>query len=173
LWGAAFAVPSFYWAAGGLAGASSTVSPALVELAAQRDPGIVAALWLTGALKLLGAVLGLALARYRAWGPRTAAMLQLLACGAGVVLVWHGALFIGDGLLVQVHLIAPAPTCAPSPAGTPTCGSLVPARRAGLPARRPRRPRRSPTYISTIAAAGGALGGLNLSAAALAIGLTG
>ena len=105
VWGFVFALPSFYWALGGTAGAASTISPQLVELARQHDPGFIAVLWVTGVLKVVGGMLGLALARPGAWGRRMSCVLQLLAWGAGVLLVWHGALFIGQGFLVQAHII--------------------------------------------------------------------
>lgn len=56
VWGFVSAVPSFYWAMGGLAGAASTISPSLVKLAQDRNPGFVAVLWLTGVLKVVGGV---------------------------------------------------------------------------------------------------------------------
>ncbi|MEU4208436.1 DUF3995 domain-containing protein [Streptomyces sp. NPDC026206] len=105
VWGFVFAVPSFYWGMGGLAGAASTVSPALVELARERDPGFVAVLWVTGVLKVVGGLLGLALARRRAWGRGMSRVLQLAGWGGAVLLVWHGALFVGQGLLVQAHVL--------------------------------------------------------------------
>ncbi|MFE9423064.1 DUF3995 domain-containing protein [Kitasatospora sp. NPDC006697] len=99
-WGLSFAVPSFVRALGGTAGASSTVAPALVEAAQRHDPGIIAALWATGVLKVVGALLGLALARRRPWPQRGESALRFLAWGAGVLLVWHGLLFIAHGVLV-------------------------------------------------------------------------
>ncbi|WP_052230041.1 DUF3995 domain-containing protein [Streptomyces sp. CT34] len=109
VWGFVFAVPSFYWALGGLTGAQSTVSPSLVHLVEERNAGFIAVLWLTGVLKVVGGLLGLALVRRRAWGRGMSCLLQLLAWGAGVLLVWHGALFVGQGLLVEVHAVELAP----------------------------------------------------------------
>ncbi|MGS2648688.1 DUF3995 domain-containing protein [Streptosporangium sp. LJ11] len=108
-----FAVPSFYWAMGGLAGAASTISPSLIKLAQEQNPGFLAVLWVTGMLKVVGALLGLALVRRRAWGRGMDCLLQLMAWGAGVLLVWHGALFVGQGLLVQAHIIELAPELLP------------------------------------------------------------
>ncbi|QHC26609.1 DUF3995 domain-containing protein [Streptomyces sp. GS7] len=113
VWGFAFAVPSFYWAMGGLAGAASTISPSLVELARERNPGFITVLWVTGVLKVVGGMLGLSLVRRRTWGRGMNRLLQLTAWGAGVLLVWHGALFVGQGLLVQTHVIALAPELLP------------------------------------------------------------
>ena len=108
-----FAVPSFYWAIGGLAWASSTISPSLVQLAQERNPGFIAVLWATGVLKVVGGMLGLALVHRRVWGRGMSRLLQLMAWGAGVLLVWHGVLFVGQGLLVQAHIIKLAPELAP------------------------------------------------------------
>ncbi len=113
VWGFVFAVPSFYWAMGGLAGAASTISPSLIKLAQEQNPGFLAVLWVTGMLKVVGALLGLALVRRRAWGRGMDCLLQLMAWGAGVLLVWHGALFVGQGLLVQAHIIELAPELLP------------------------------------------------------------
>ncbi|MGC5015563.1 DUF3995 domain-containing protein [Streptosporangium sp. DT93] len=105
VWGFLFAVPSFYWALGGTAGVESTISPQLVELARQQDSGMLAVLWVTGALKVVGGLLGLALVRRRPWGHGMNCLLQLMAWGAGVLLAWHGAQFIVQGLLVQAGLV--------------------------------------------------------------------
>ncbi|MEV7414060.1 DUF3995 domain-containing protein [Streptomyces sp. NPDC089919] len=113
VWGFAFAVPSFYWALGGLAGASTAVAPSLVELARERNPGFIAVLWVTGALKAAGGLLGLALVRRRPWGRAGDRLLQLSAWGAAVLLVWHGALFVGQGLLVQAGVVGVDPELLP------------------------------------------------------------
>ncbi|MGA5823218.1 DUF3995 domain-containing protein [Kitasatospora sp. NPDC094028] len=108
VWGFSFAVPSFYWALGGTALASSTVSPSLVRLMEEHDAGFVAVLWITGLLKAVGGVLGLALVGGRGWGRRQRwadRVLQLMAWGAAVLLVWHGALFVGQGLLTQAGVV--------------------------------------------------------------------
>lgn len=172
VWGLVFAAPSFYWAIGGLTGAASTVSPSLVKLAQQRDPGIVAALWVTGALKLAGALLGLALARRRQSGRWPGRVLQFLAWGAGVLLIWHGVLFVGDGLLVQAHVLAMSPDLrAVSRWYTYLWGpwfvlgglAFVQAARAG-------RRRTIDRHAATAAIAGG-VGAAVLSAGALVVGL--
>ncbi|MFI6512481.1 DUF3995 domain-containing protein [Streptosporangium sp. NPDC050855] len=113
VWGFVFAVPSFYWAMGGTAGVESTISPQLVELARRQDPGMLAVLWVTGVLKVVGGMLGLALARRRPWGPGMNRLLQLMAWGAGVLLAWHGAQFIVQGLLVQAGLVEIPPAALP------------------------------------------------------------
>ncbi|KAA2261945.1 DUF3995 domain-containing protein [Solihabitans fulvus] len=172
VWGFAFAVPSFYWALGGVTGASSTVAPALVQLARDRDPAFLTVLWVTGALKVVGGLLGLALARRRAWGLGMSRLLQFLAWGAGVLLVWHGALFVGQGLLMQAHVIDLDPALQPinrwytylwGPWFLAGGVALVLAARA----RFDRTDRRG----ATIAGAVGGLGALLLSAAALVLGV--
>ncbi|MFS1302153.1 DUF3995 domain-containing protein [Streptosporangium longisporum] len=113
VWGFVFAVPSFYWAMGGMGGVESTISPQLVELARRQDPGLIAVVWATGVLKVVGGVLGLALVRRRPWGRTANCLLQLMAWGAGVLLAWHGALFVVQGLLVQAGLIEVNPESVP------------------------------------------------------------
>ncbi len=53
MWALAFALMSFYWAAGGTLGAN-TLATGIANLSEKRDFWFVAILWLTGALKLLG-----------------------------------------------------------------------------------------------------------------------
>ncbi|MEX2983731.1 DUF3995 domain-containing protein [Streptomyces sp. C36] len=112
-WGFAFAVPSFYWAVGGLAGAESTIAPALVKLVRERDTGFVTVLWVTGVLKVVGGLLGLALIRDRVGKRGPNRLLQLMAWGAAVLLVWHGALFVLQGLLVETHVVGLDPELRP------------------------------------------------------------
>ncbi|MFE9555647.1 DUF3995 domain-containing protein [Streptomyces sp. NPDC006703] len=106
-WGLVFALPSFYWAAGGVAGAATTVAPALVRLVQERAMWFIVVLWVTGLLKVVGGLLGLALVG--SWGRRGSPLLQLAGCGAGVLLVWHGGLFLVQGLLVQSGIVTIAP----------------------------------------------------------------
>lgn len=173
VWGFVFAVPSFYWAMGGLAGASSTVAPSLVHLVQERNPGFIAVLWVTGALKIVGGMLGLALVHRRVWGCGMNRLLQLMAWGAGVLLVWHGALFVGQGLLVQADIIKLAPELVPisrwytylwGPWFVAGGVAFMFAARAHLNGAADRRD-------ATIAGMVGGLGALVLSAAALAAGI--
>ena len=106
VWGAAFAIPSFVWAAGSTFGAQSTVSPSLVKLAQDRVPWFVAVLVITGLLKVFGAVLGVGLTRPRGrWLGRT-----MVFCGgaAALLLTWHGGLFVVQGVLVKTGAFAVA-----------------------------------------------------------------
>ncbi|RJL25117.1 DUF3995 domain-containing protein [Bailinhaonella thermotolerans] len=97
-WGFLFAAPSVYWALGGTSGITSTISPALVDLAERRVPWFVATLWVTAALKVAGGLLGLAL--LRRWGRLASLLLELASWGAAVLLAWHGLQFIGQGALI-------------------------------------------------------------------------
>jgi hypothetical protein len=95
-WAFVFAVPSFYWAAGGTGGLDSTVSPDLVRLAHEQVPWFVAVLWITGAMKVFAGLVALSLAKK--WGMIFPSwMLLILAWGAGTLLAFHGALFVDVG----------------------------------------------------------------------------
>jgi len=104
VWGLFFALPSFLWALGGTAGAQTTVSPSLVTLAQERVTWFVVVLWVTGVLKLIGALVGLGLTRR--WGTATGRGLVCCGWGAAVLLVWHGLLFVIGGVLVESGVIA-------------------------------------------------------------------
>jgi hypothetical protein len=106
-WAFVFAVPSFYWSAGGTVSLESTVSPDLVRLAHERVPWFVAVLWVTGAMKAFAGLLALALVR-RWGGIFPGWMLLILTWGAGTLLAWHGALFVAGGALALGGFI-PAP----------------------------------------------------------------
>jgi hypothetical protein len=109
-WAFVFAVPSLYWVAGGTGGLDSTVSPDLVRLAYERIPWFVAVLWITGGMKVFAGLVALALVRR--WGRLfPGRMLLVLAWGAGTLLAWHGALFVGAGSLMLGGFV-------PGPAGS-------------------------------------------------------
>ncbi|WP_020662626.1 DUF3995 domain-containing protein [Amycolatopsis benzoatilytica] len=102
-WGILFAIPSFVWATGTTFGADSTVSPTLVQLARDGVPWFIAVLVVTGLLKLFGAVIGLGLLKPRSrWAGRT-----LVFCGGGaaILLLWHGGLFVVQGVAVRAGLL--------------------------------------------------------------------
>ncbi|MFD8980453.1 DUF3995 domain-containing protein [Streptomyces sp. NPDC059564] len=109
-WGFLFAVPSFLWASGGTFGARSTVAPSLIKLADDRVPWFLAVLWVTGFLKLFGALIGIGLTRRR--GTWTGRLLVFCGGGAAVLLVWHGCLFVVHGVLVEAGARAVAPDLA-------------------------------------------------------------
>lgn len=86
-WAAGFGALSCAWGAGATVGAG-TVGVELERLARERDPGMVATLWATGALKLAAAALVLALAH--GWTRRGVGWRALRwavgAAGAGMAL---------------------------------------------------------------------------------------
>jgi hypothetical protein len=85
-WALAFSGISFYWAAGGTSG-GETIGPAITKLA--HDPAFTAILWSTGALKLVGGVLALALVQ--PWGRRLPRRLLLAAAwGGGILMILYG-----------------------------------------------------------------------------------
>ncbi|WP_234315170.1 DUF3995 domain-containing protein [Streptomyces globisporus] len=106
-WGFLFAVPSFVWALGGTFGVQATVAPSLVKLAHDRVTWFLAVLWLTGLLKLFGALVGIGLTRRR--GKWTGRSMMFCGGGATVLLVWHGCLFVVHGVLVEAGAYAAAP----------------------------------------------------------------
>ncbi|GHG74670.1 DUF3995 domain-containing protein [Streptomyces griseocarneus] len=110
LWGLLFAVPSFAWAMGFTFGARTTVSPSLVKLADDRVAWFVAVLWVTGLLKVFGALLGVGLTRRR--GRRIGRLLAFCGGGAAVLLVWHGGFFVAHGVLVEAGARSVAPDLA-------------------------------------------------------------
>jgi hypothetical protein len=99
----AFAVPSLYWAAGGMAGVG-TLGGRIEELARQRDTGLVVATWVAFALKILGGILALALVR--SWGRRLPRRAVLLTSWAGaVLLIVYGALQTGTVALIAAGVV--------------------------------------------------------------------
>ncbi len=103
VWSLVFAAASFYWTAGGTAGVAT------IGGAVQRLPEIVAILWVTGALKVIGGLLALTLVR--PWGrvlPHR--LLVTLAWVGGVGMTAYGAipLFV-NGLMVAGILSVPEP----------------------------------------------------------------
>ncbi|KAA2254459.1 DUF3995 domain-containing protein [Solihabitans fulvus] len=101
--GLLYALVSAYWALGGTAGVD-TLGGKLEELARARQPGLIAVVWVTVALKLAGGVLGLALVR--PWGRRPPRWMVLTAgWGATALLVLYGGVLVGVQALVQAGVI--------------------------------------------------------------------
>ncbi len=88
-------------------GARTTVAPSLVKLADDRVAWFVAVLWVTGLLKVVGALIGIGLTRRR--GRWIGRLMVFCGGGAAVLLVWHGCLFVAHGVLVEagIHSVAP------------------------------------------------------------------
>lgn len=97
VWGLIFAAISFYWGSGGTFGLD-TIGGSIEAMARRGDAAIFAAVWITGALKLFGAVLASALVRE--WGRRLPQRpLLALAWAAAVLLTLYGAFLVaGDAL---------------------------------------------------------------------------
>lgn len=98
-WGLVFALISFYWGAGGTVGLD-TIGGTIERLALAHNTAIFVAVWVTGLLKLAGAILALALVR--PWGGRLPRRpVSVLAWTAAVLLSLYGAvLVVGDALAV-------------------------------------------------------------------------
>jgi len=105
--GLLYALASVYWAAGGTVGLA-TVGGELERLLRSRATGMVAVVWLTAALKLAGALLGLALARDRR-GPLPRWAVPALSWTAAAVLTLYGGVLVAGQVLVQLGAVAPAP----------------------------------------------------------------
>jgi hypothetical protein len=99
-----FAAMSFYWAAGGMAGAE-TLGTKISELAHEREPGFVATLWITAVVKLLGG--GFALALARPWRHRRLLLVVAWAV-AGFLLLYGLANFVQHGLMQAGVVDVPA-----------------------------------------------------------------
>jgi uncharacterized protein DUF3995 len=104
-WAFAFAAISFYWAAGGTVGAE-TIGPAIVSQA--HEPTFIAILWITGALKLLGGAVALALVQ--PWGRRLPRWILLAAAwiGGGGAILYGGASFVQHVLMATGAIDIPA-----------------------------------------------------------------
>ncbi|MFJ1747313.1 DUF3995 domain-containing protein [Streptomyces sp. NPDC088116] len=102
----AFGLVSFYWAAGGTVGLD-TLGGKIQEMAGHRDPGFIAVVWITGAMKVAGAVFSLSLVQ--SWGRIFPRPLMLLAgWGGSVGLILYGALQVGTLVLVAGGVLTPS-----------------------------------------------------------------
>jgi uncharacterized protein DUF3995 len=107
VWAAVFALMSLYWAAGGQVG-GETLGVEIERLGRERDPGFVATLWVTSALKGVAAVLALALVE--PWGRRLPRRLLLWlgwATGGGITL-YAAANFVDHGLMATGAIATPS-----------------------------------------------------------------
>jgi hypothetical protein len=99
-----YAVPSFYWALGGIAGLH-TVGGAIERLGRTHDPAGIALGIGAGVLKVAGGLLALALVR--PWGRAIPRWLLLgAAWAASVVLSAYGGLLVAVGALVLTGRIS-------------------------------------------------------------------
>lgn len=106
VWAAGFAAGNLYLAAGGTGGLG-LVAAAIENRIRARDPAMVAALWVTGGLKLAAAALALStLHAWSGWGRRG---LLVLVGTAGVLFeLWGGADVVLGALVASHTLQAPA-----------------------------------------------------------------
>jgi hypothetical protein len=100
--GLLYALVSAYWAAGGRAGVD-TLGGSLAKLARERDPALIAIVWVTAALKLGGAVLGLAVTRQQTALPRL--LVIVASWGASALLVLYGGILVVVQGLVQLGVL--------------------------------------------------------------------
>ena len=106
LWGLAFAAISFYWGMGGTLGLDS-LGGSLERLARAHDRTILIAVWVTGFLKVLVALLGLALAG--TWAARLPRLpVTVLGWVAAVSLALYGGTLVVTEALVTFGAIKPA-----------------------------------------------------------------
>jgi hypothetical protein len=116
-WALLFALRGVYWALGGEVGLG-TLSRGIQQAAAERDPWLFAALWISVALEVVAA--GLALALVRPWERTFPRWLPFLgkqkvpgwllltpAWGAGTLLAGHGGIFVSFGVLAASGVIEP------------------------------------------------------------------
>jgi hypothetical protein len=102
-----YTLVSLYWVIGGTA-LLDTLGGKLEEMARAREPGLIAIVWVTVALKLAASVLGLALVQ--SWGRRLSRWMVLTAAWAAtIVLVLYGGSLVVGQLAVEAGLLhAPA-----------------------------------------------------------------
>jgi hypothetical protein len=103
VWALAFALMSFYWAAGGLA-AIDTIGGEPERLARARDPEFVAGQWVIGALKVLAALAVLALVSSRSQRVPRRLLAVVLGVGGALLLLYETAELV-QHLLMAVGAI--------------------------------------------------------------------
>ena len=101
-----YALVSLYWATGGKRGLGTLGQP-FERLAHSEGSATVTVIWVVVLLKLVGAVLALALVR--PWGQRIPSRLLLIAGGlAAAVLTLYGAVEMTGEALVETGAIRPS-----------------------------------------------------------------
>lgn len=115
VWAFVFAAISFYWAADGAIGLE-TQAESIQQRVRSGDAGFIALLWATGALKLIGGLLAVALVQpwARAF-PRRLLLLAAWAAGTGMAL-WGGLNLLAGAAVALLRaagaIDAPAKTSA-------------------------------------------------------------
>lgn len=103
--GALYAAVSAYWGAGGTA-LLDTIGGTLEREGRARSAGLLVVVWITVALKLAAAGIGLvAVSRPRWMSPRWSGVARRLAWLVAVVLVLYGGVLTSIGLLVQADVV--------------------------------------------------------------------
>ncbi len=104
-WGCLFAAISFYWGLGGTLGLD-TIGGSIEKLGRAHDPTMLAAVWGTGFLKVLGALLAVALVH--PWGRRLPRRPVLaMSWGAAVLLTGYGGVLVAVEALVASGAVEP------------------------------------------------------------------
>lgn len=104
-WAILFAIPSLYWAAGGTLGAG-TIGGEIEQRALDRETGMVATLWITGLIKVAGAIFALALVQ--PWGrqlPRR--LMTVLGWGGGLSMILYGVALLVQHSLMLADVVDP------------------------------------------------------------------
>ena len=102
-WALAFALLSFYWAAGGMIGVK-TLSTDLRHDAEVRSAGFVALVWATGVLKVGAGLLALALVQR--WGSRVPRRLLLVVgWGTGALLTLYGGMGLVSAAVGELGIV--------------------------------------------------------------------
>lgn len=103
-WGLIFAGISFYWGAGGTLGVDTVWGSATTGV--EQSPGLRAAVWVTGVMKVVAALLAIALASDRSWRlPRRA--LIVLGSAAFAILSLYGGVNVFAEALTAAGVIKP------------------------------------------------------------------
>lgn len=88
VWSFIFALMSFYWAAGGMIGVKS-LGGVIYQKAIERDPSFITVVWVTGVIKLAGAVVLLLLLNMRP-NTRVKKLLSQFCITAGILMMLYG-----------------------------------------------------------------------------------
>lgn len=109
VWALLFGLVSFYWAAGGTIG-GNTLSRSIQVLAERRQPALVATVWITGVVKILGGLIPPALA-FGWWRTVPRRLLEILCWVGGVLLVLYG---LGDVIRAVLIITGAIDVTAPA-----------------------------------------------------------
>jgi Protein of unknown function (DUF3995) len=112
-WGLVFAAISFYWGSGGTLGLD-TIGGSIESMGRAHDPIILVGVWVTGFMKVLGALFALALVSD--WGTRLPRrLIAILGWAAAAVLTLYGGSWVLVEALVASGVVRPAEPVAWKP----------------------------------------------------------